>query len=672
LATKALPLPEDVAAPDGAWRARAGVVREVAWSAFDVPAALAAWIALALCAVEPNPFLESWYLMPSLRALDPRRKIRILRFELDGELAGLMPISRSNTYYGKPVPHLASWLHPNAFLGAPLVAAGTERAFWRAMLAWSDRNAGSGMFLHLAQMPLDGPLYKALRAVLDELGRHSELVHREERAMLCSPLAPDAYLDTALSGKKRKELRRQWARLNEAGAVAFARSRGSEGLEAWADTFLALESAGWKGREGSALAGSPNEALFREALAGAARHGKLERLTLNLDGAPIAMLASFVTPPGAFSFKTVFDERFARFSPGVLLQRENLAMLERDDVRWTDSCAAADHPMIDHLWRERRPIGALSLAIGGPLRRKLFAALVRAETRHPQPSERTSRTDSMSLLSAESRKTFAECYPEVPHKLAHSLHRHPLLEFERLAQLAEALPVESVEYNLADLPIAVEGKPNRPPLSIGEMIRQVGTAGSWCVLQNIEQDPEYKALLDELLDDVVPMVEAKTGRMMHRVGFIFVTSPGGVTPCHFDPEHNILLQVRGSKVMTQFPVNDTRYASDQAHEDYHTGGAREIPWNERLEQDGLKLALGPGEGLFVPVMAPHYVRNGDEPSISLSITWRSEWSYEEADARAFNKVLRRAGFSPARPGRWPQRNRSKALAWRTLRKLRGR
>ncbi len=277
----------------------------------------------------------------------------------------------------------------------------------------------------------------------------------------------------------------------------------------------------------------------------------------------------------------------------------------------------------------------------------------------------------MSLLTDQSRDIFALSYPEVPHKLAHTLHRHELLEFEPLARLAERLPEGGVEYNLADLPIAVDGKPDRGDLSIGEMIRQVGRADSGAVIRHIEQDPEYAALLNELLDQIEPLVAPKTGRMINRVGFIFVTSPGGVTPCHFDPEHNILLQIKGSKVMTQFPVTDTRFVADEAHESYHRGGPREVPWRPELESGGLEIAIGPGEGLFVPVMAPHFVRNGPEPSISLSITWRSEWSYAEADARAFNSVLRGWGFNPRVPGRWPAGNRMKALGWRALRRLRG-
>ncbi|MCZ8172908.1 MAG: hypothetical protein O9272_14320, partial [Brevundimonas sp.] len=76
-----------------------------------------------------------------------------------------------------------------------------------------------------------------------------------------------------------------------------------------------------------------------------------------------------------------------------------------------------------------------------------------------------------------------------------------------------------------------------------------------------------------------------------------------------------------------------------------------------------------GEALVVPVMAPHFVRNGPDPSVSLSITWRSEWSFAEADARAFNAMLRRIGLRPQRPGRWPQSNQAKALGWRMMRKL---
>lgn len=341
---------------------------------------IAAWDALALCAAEPNPFYESWYLLPALRAFDPRGQIRMLRFDAGGDLAGVLPIVRQSRYYRWPIPNIAGWMHGNCFLGAPLVAAGLERAFWQALLDWADRHAGLGLFLHLSGMPTAGPLYDALAEVLARQPRPAGIVHHEERAMLASTETSETYFEAALSGKKRKELRRQLARLSELGEVSFARDLGSDGLEYWVEDFLKLEHAGWKGISGSALAAVPEtRRLFHEALAGAAARGRLERLSLSLDDTPIAMLATFLTPPGSFSFKTAFDERYARYSPGVLIQLKNLEVLDRPGIAWSDSCAAADHPMIDHLWRERRAIGRLSIAIGGPARRAFFGRLLRKE-----------------------------------------------------------------------------------------------------------------------------------------------------------------------------------------------------------------------------------------------------------------------------------------------------
>src|SRR3546814_8639945 len=72
----------------------------------------------------------------------------------------------------------------------------------------------------------------------------------------------------------------------------------------------------------------------------------------------------------------------------------------------------------------------------------------------------------------------------------------------------------------------------------------------------------------------------------------------------------------------------------------------------------------------MPVMAPHFVANGDVPSISLSITWRSEWSYRESEAHAANAALLRMGLDPKMPPRWPSYAWAKTVGWRIARKLR--
>lgn len=348
------------------------------WEQATTSAFRSDWSALALSAAEPNPFFESWFLRPGLTQWGRHVDLACLHYE--GALRGIWPLVHSGSYYSYPVPHLTGWLHANAFCGTPLVARGHERAFWRGLLEWADDASGSALFLHIPDLAEDGPLLAALGEVIREDGRSGAIVQREERAMLQSELSPETYFEQSMCSKKRKELRRQYRRLSEQGTVTFDRQLCDADIAQWIDQFLALEQRGWKGKEGSALAcDARTESLFRESLSGAAACDRLERLTLSLDAKPIAMLANFITAPGAFSFKTAFDEGYARYSPGVLLQRENLTLLAREGIDWVDSCAAADHPMIERIWREKRSMVKVNVSIGGTIRSALFRQFLKAE-----------------------------------------------------------------------------------------------------------------------------------------------------------------------------------------------------------------------------------------------------------------------------------------------------
>lgn len=350
------------------------------WRAMTDAAFIAAWDDLAACATEPNIFSESWFLRPALEQFDAVDRVRLFTLWDGDQLCGLMPLSTLPRYGRWPMPHLQNWLHHNAFLGSPLVRIGYAECFWRELLAGLDSEPGQALFLHVNGVTIGGEVADALEALCQEQRRRCALVHQTDRALLENGLLPATYYEQAVRSKKRKELRRQKNRLGEEGALTFTRDDSATGLTEWISEFLALEKQGWKGRNGSALASfAETRALFSEVLTGAAASGKLERLDLRLEGRPLAMLVNFHAPPGSFSFKTAFDEEFSRFSPGVLLQIENLALLDRDDIQWCDSCAAQGHPMIDSIWTGRRSIGRYSVAIGGSGRRTIFGAFLKTE-----------------------------------------------------------------------------------------------------------------------------------------------------------------------------------------------------------------------------------------------------------------------------------------------------
>ena len=131
---------------------------------------------------------------------------------------------------------------------------------------------------------------------------------------------------------------------------------------------MRLEAAGWKGREGVAASSRASDSDFLCQMAqGAARHGRLQMLALRLDQKPVALKLNLMTGEGSFAFKIAFDESFARFSPGVQLELDNVERAHRlPELRWMDSCAAPNRFMINHLWPDRREMQTIFFATGGP------------------------------------------------------------------------------------------------------------------------------------------------------------------------------------------------------------------------------------------------------------------------------------------------------------------
>jgi hypothetical protein len=263
-------------------------------------------------------------------------------------------------------------------------------------------------------------------------------------------------------------------------------------------------------------------------------------------------------------------------------------------------------------------------------------------------------------------------YPNAGARLKHSLIGDPLFSLEALVGLAGRLPPDSVEYNAGDLSVDVD--PAKTPangLSIEETIRRIRDCKSWMVLKNVEQDPRYAAVLDRCLAEVDVATSGATGPMEKKVGFIFVSSPESVTPFHLDPEHNILMHLQGVKYFNLYE-DKCGMVSDENHELYHVGAAhRNLRHQPSFDAYRTEHKMLPGDAVYVPLKAPHWVKNGPEPSVSFSITWRSRQSLDEASLRLANYRLRRMGLKPPSPGSRPLRDRAAVLAERAASRLVG-
>ncbi len=335
-----------------------------------------AWEQLSADSAEPSCFLEYWFALPSLVYLRDALPVRVLSVWAGGELVGVMPLATAHRYGRIPVRHTVNWQSGQSFYAAPLIRVGWVEPFWRAVIDTLDAAPWAPSFLSIGGIAESGAAHRGLQAVARKRGRPCPIVYRQVRALLASHLEPDAYLDAAIRSKKRKELRRLRNRLDELGVVAFRSLGPYDDLSAWLADFLTLEAGGWKGADGAAFANTPQStAFFNAMMRGAHAAGTLDFQRIDLDGRTIAMLINFHRPPGSFSFKIAYDETLARFSPGVLIELENVKrVLTNPALEWMDSCAVADHPMINGLWMERRSIVQVSVPLKGARRRMIYTA----------------------------------------------------------------------------------------------------------------------------------------------------------------------------------------------------------------------------------------------------------------------------------------------------------
>lgn len=328
-----------------------------------------AWEDLAVEALEPNPFYEPWMLLPALGGLAKGSDVRVVLVltEDQGEpvLCGVFPLEKKDRYKGLPVAAFSLWRHIYCALCTPLIRRDCARQCLDTFLDWLDAERGCSL-MDFNLVSGDGPFHELLNDCLASRGRSNLVSERHSRAILRPQETSDLYLCAALRRDHRKDCRRKTRRLAELGKLEFDSLEFEGDVDTWIEEFLQLEAAGWKGREGGAFVCNETNRNYFATIAKRAFEGdRLMMLALRLDGKPVAMKCNFTSLPGSFAFKIAFDESYAEYSPGFLLEIENVRWFHAQRrFEWMDSCAAPDHPMIDRLWLDRLEIQSVLVPTG--------------------------------------------------------------------------------------------------------------------------------------------------------------------------------------------------------------------------------------------------------------------------------------------------------------------
>lgn len=353
---------------------------EVARSPAEIARHAAAWDDLSRGAAEPNAFFERWMLEPALAAFSTREQVRLVfiyrkgkRQDVAPALVGFFPLTLVRSALGL-VKSYRLWSHDYCFLRTPLIRTGHLVDVLTTFFQWTETSPDRVSHVDLPLIHGEGPFAKALTQVLYQDRRIVHWVEAYNRALLVRGETADRYIESAMSSHHRQEIRRQERRLAEQGRVEFRSLGNEEDRETWIGSFFRLEDSGWKGDAGTSLrASETTRHYFREITASAWERGQLEMLGLFIDDQPIAMKVNFRTGSGSYAFKIAYTEDYARFSPGVQLELENIRRLHDRpaastpnvaETLWMDSCAVPNHFMINRLWKDQRTIQHLIVSTG--------------------------------------------------------------------------------------------------------------------------------------------------------------------------------------------------------------------------------------------------------------------------------------------------------------------
>lgn len=329
-----------------------------------------AWMSLAARAGVPNAFMDPAVALAMEDAWP--HPVRILlawtRAEQGAptQLVGAWLLIERRSRLSWPYRALVGPVCSVAYLGTPVVDPDHARAAFAAIFATIRKTPALPKLLDIGDLSDDQVLLDALKSALSEGSGAWAQVERRRRAKLETQLDAKAYWARSMSDHHRHDLARLRRRLAEQGRLEFRVAYDPAAVAAGVEEFLALEASGWKAARHSALASDPGTAQFTRVMArGLAPRGLIAVHSLCLDDRPIASSLVLYSGSGAFTWRTSYDERYRRFSPGILaLEDTTTHLLSDPSVRSTDSCNHLDVGFQAQRWAERHEIVDLLIDLG--------------------------------------------------------------------------------------------------------------------------------------------------------------------------------------------------------------------------------------------------------------------------------------------------------------------
>jgi len=266
----------------------------------------------------------------------------------------------------------------------------------------------------------------------------------------------------------------------------------------------------------------------------------------------------------------------------------------------------------------------------------------------------------------ERSEEFRTKFDKYSFAFRHRLAGHPVFQLSRIMELAQetqtARPAD-LYYDAGTIDVNQRwDRTPKPEFSVRDAIQRIEHCGAWIVLKRADKNEEYAAVLRECMAELQEFTGLKLERVMKvQEVILFITSPKRITTYHIDRECSLLLQIQGDKQISIFDRNDREVLSEEEIERFWSVDHNAPRYKPELQHHATVYELRPGNGVHIPVNAPHWVQNGDNISVSLNVNFQYRDAMR-ANLYRLNFVLRRMGLRPTPPGASRVKDMVKSIA----------
>jgi hypothetical protein len=276
------------------------------------------------------------------------------------------------------------------------------------------------------------------------------------------------------------------------------------------------------------------------------------------------------------------------------------------------------------------------------------------------------------LLDADA-STFREAFNRVSFSFAHQMSTHPLFDLSRLAETAERIlagpnPGKFILFDAKTASAETKFTAMRLMDRLSDTLRTIDQAGTWLKLSSLDEvDPQYQRLMRQILLEIECLSGLPLQREINWACLtVFIASPGIVTPYHIDHESNFLFQIQGEKDICLFNQEDRDVLTEEEIERFYAANPDAANYRDECQQKGRVYRLTPGVAVHHPPLAPHWVKNDNNVSVSVSIGFSLRSLEYRARVYQANYCLRRLGLRPRAPGKSRLADSLKSAALRAL------